>query len=62
MFSFHTDRNKRANRNFQIIKFGERILTEGWQKIKEDMSHPDQAVVLEKSCKINLIYCVRKRT
>ena len=68
----HTDRFKPAARNFKIVKyrplpessvrqFGEWIVTEGWQDIKEDMSPTAQAATFEEILqnKLNL-FCPEK--
>ena len=68
----HTDRYKPASRNFKIInyrplpessvrQFGEWIVTEGWQDIKEDMSPTEQASAFEKLLQDKLeLFCPMK--
>ena len=55
----HTDRYRPANRNYKIIKyrplpesslrrFGEWIVTEGWQSVRDDVSPSQQVAIFEK--------------
>ena len=68
----HTDRYKPANRNFKTIKyrplpdssirkFGEWLVTEGWEQLREDMSPTEHATIFEKILKDKLdLFCPEK--